>query len=749
MRNRLYAIIFAIFALALASCSGGNSAAVAPEPHMTTAPAERATISTQHAAMPARPVRPDTAGDTWVDGTGNWSVPSNWSNGTPAPNADVVIDNNPNKVANVTLDVPATVNSLTLNADDSFTQASGQTLTMSGSSIANSGKWTIDNALLGMSSPPVTLSGGGTMTMTGSNADIAFGTSFDNVDNVIQGSGAIGSGTIGLHNSGTIRASGGTLTVQSNNSGFANSGTLEAAAGGTLVNYSPTTTQTSSGITEALNGGAVQLHATVVGGTVKSMGSGSVQVVAGSSATLDGVTLIGNYEVLSAGTTTLVHTITNKGTIALDSTGGGTPLSIQGTVTLKGSGKVKMSNNPDNFISNGGNAQLVNHNTISGSGGINVPFDNLATIDANQTTPLTVSAVSTQTNVNGKLMEATSGGTLSLIGGTLDNHAGTITAQAGSQVAIADTIRGGMLTTAGSGAFLGQSGTLDGKSSTITSNGTVAIAQSFSLNAQGTIVNNGQVTVTSTGPSTLLILTDSLTLDGTGHVVLAGGTIVGQSGQTLANHNTIQGKGTITGMAVQNAGTILANVSSAQLTVSPSSPGLTSSGAIGVSTGSTLQVNGQFQETTGTVTADGALSTNSGLTIQGGKLLGKGSFSGDVTSSGVVMPGDAVNQTGIFTLTGNYTQNASGELDVSIGGRTLGSQYDRLAVSSTAALGGTLRIALVSGFVPAIGNTFQIVTAASRSNTFSTVIGSGINSTRHFQVVYQSNGVQLKVLSGR
>jgi hypothetical protein len=265
---------------------------------------------------------------------------------------------------------------------------------------------------------------------------------------------------------------------------------------------------------------------------------------------------------------------------------------------------------------------------------------------------------------------------------------------------------------------------------------------------QGTIVNNGLITVTTTGPSTLLLLSDSLTLQGSGQVRLAGGTIDGASSQTLDSHNTIEGFGTITGPIVKNEGAILANAPAAQLTVLPSSPGLTSNGSVSAATGSTLSINGSFTETAGTVTTDGTLTTNSGLTIQGGSLLGKGTFTGDVTSSGVVMPGDAVGQTGILTQSGHYTQNAGGELDVSIGGHTVGGQYDKLAVSSAAALGGTLRITLINGFVPTIGDTFQILTAGSRSNTFATVIGNGINSSEHFQEVYQTTGVQLKVVSG-
>ena len=50
--------------------------------------------------------------------------------------------------------------------------------------------------------------------------------------------------------------------------------------------------------------------------------------------------------------------------------------------------------------------------------------------------------------------------------------------------------------------------------------------------------------------------------------------------------------------------------------------------------------------------------------------------------------------------------------------RHAGSQYDQLAVSGTATLGGTVNVALINGFQPALGNTFQPLTFASSSGNF-------------------------------
>jgi len=74
---------------------------------------------------------------------------------------------------------------------------------------------------------------------------------------------------------------------------------------------------------------------------------------------------------------------------------------------------------------------------------------------------------------------------------------------------------------------------------------------------------------------------------------------------------------------------------------------------------------------------------------------------------------------GLLTLTGSLT--TSGVLNIELGGLTAGTQYDRLAVSGTATLGGTLNYSLIGGFVPTTGNTFTILTAGSQTGSFGTV----------------------------
>ncbi|TWT42102.1 hypothetical protein RAS1_32300 [Phycisphaerae bacterium RAS1] len=75
-----------------------------------------------------------------------------------------------------------------------------------------------------------------------------------------------------------------------------------------------------------------------------------------------------------------------------------------------------------------------------------------------------------------------------------------------------------------------------------------------------------------------------------------------------------------------------------------------------------------------------------------------------------------------------------------IAGTTPGSGHDRLAVTGAATLGGTLRVRYTSGFTPTVGQTFDVLTATTRSGQFST-----LDLPFGAQVSYLSNGVRITV----
>jgi hypothetical protein len=93
-------------------------------------------------------------------------------------------------------------------------------------------------------------------------------------------------------------------------------------------------------------------------------------------------------------------------------------------------------------------------------------------------------------------------------------------------------------------------------------------------------------------------------------------------------------------------------------------------------------------------------------------VVGKGTPAAAVTSAASVTAGDSSSKPAKLTVTGSYTPNSSGTLNISIGSTTVGS-FGQLAVSNGVSLGGTLMIKLVNGFVPVVGDTFKIVTGSA------------------------------------
>jgi hypothetical protein len=144
----------------------------------------------------------------------------------------------------------------------------------------------------------------------------------------------------------------------------------------------------------------------------------------------------------------------------------------------------------------------------------------------------------------------------------------------------------------------------------------------------------------------------------------------------------------------------------------------TNTGAVVVSSGTTLGV-GSYTQTAGSTALNGGTINGGALSINEGALSGSGTINATVTNGGQAIPGGA-GAAGILTINGTYTQTATGALDIDIGGTTASTQYDQLAVSRAATLDGTLDVALINGFQPAFGNSFQVVTFGSSAGNFAT-----------------------------
>ncbi len=60
-------------------------------------------------------------------------------------------------------------------------------------------------------------------------------------------------------------------------------------------------------------------------------------------------------------------------------------------------------------------------------------------------------------------------------------------------------------------------------------------------------------------------------------------------------------------------------------------------------------------------------------------------------------------------------------------------------------MAGTLAVTRVNGFAASVGNTFQIMTFASRSGTFSTLTGANAGNGLTFKIKYDPTDVTLTV----
>jgi uncharacterized protein YhjY with autotransporter beta-barrel domain len=98
------------------------------------------------------------------------------------------------------------------------------------------------------------------------------------------------------------------------------------------------------------------------------------------------------------------------------------------------------------------------------------------------------------------------------------------------------------------------------------------------------------------------------------------------------------------------------------------------------------------------------------------------------------------------TLTGNYEQSGSGSLEVKLGGTSVDS-FDRVLVSGTATLDGTLYVSQANGFVPDVGNTFRVLTSTGRTGEFAGFFDPYYNNYAvYLTTVYDGNDVVLQTV---
>ncbi len=425
-------------------------------------------------------------------------------------------------------------------------------------------------------------------------------------------------------------------------------------------------------------------------------------------------------------------------------------------MTLTGGGTVQLSDHSNNWIYRQGSGSLVNvDNTIQGAGNVghsSVPtaITNQALIVANLTNSLNCNPGTSEVFTNTGTLRAENGAVLALAGaGGYDNVGGVIEALDASFVHVgATTIRGGTLQTSGSGVIESSSGTgaLDGSTDAITNSGLLRVSNARRIYMKGTIHNTGTIEVVSSGSNTYLTPYDeALTLTGGGTVQMSdhpNNWIYRSGAGSLVNvDNTIRGAGRLgyssVSTAITNQGTVIADGTNPlqvgggpelfdnQGEMSATGSGgmqidgnFTTSGSVDVAAGSSVTRIGDYTQTDGSTTVDGTLSATGLIDIQGGILAGTGTIQDEVSNAGSVEPGASA---GVLTIDADYTQAASGQVAIEIGGLTAGSEHDRLDITGNATLDGTLKLDITDEFDPMVGDTFVVMTFASRTGTFASI----------------------------
>jgi hypothetical protein len=455
--------------------------------------------------------------------------------------------------------------------------------------------------------------------------------------------------------------------------------------------------------------------------------------------TVDGTFTLGNLTVGSNDTITFGEdrqlairgtSIVNNGLIFLNDTVNGTHTNVEidGTVTISGSGTLRMGGSIFNRV-HAASAAITDiftnasTHTIEGGGkigGNNFTLHNQGLIHANiagtviEIDPFNAGAVDA---TNTGTMRASNGGTLRLLGGdTFDNTGGTIEALTGSVVEIQGnsafvptTIVGGTLSSTGSGVIR----TTGGDGGTVLQDVTVASGTLFQFGTnldatlRGTITNNGNVEQSSSDTGFGQIAIDSdVELAGTGvwtlnnhsHNVFRGSV----NGVYLTNgaDHTIQGAGDIGSFSsnLVNNGTIIANQATQLQISSPNLGSVTNNGTMRATDGATLNVN---LGVIGTIDNQGTIEALNASTVN---------YAPSTTATN--------NMAGV--LTGGVWRSVS-----TGGGATVtlrGSNITQIAANTEVALSG-------------IGSVFQVV-ATSIESTLTTNSGTlRILDNRDYTVV--------------
>ncbi len=519
--------------------------------------------------------------------------------------------------------------------------------------------------------------------------------------------------------------------------------------------------------------------------------------------TIEGAVNINGVGLVNTGTIeTLVHQVNQ-----LEINASSAKFNNQGTLLAATGSTLYINNTANQFLNFSGTTLTGGTYVVDGT----LEFDgaNIVTNAANITLSGSASKLVNQSNVNGLANFATNNGTFALAAsrnfttvGNFTNN-GTLNVGSGTKFAVgtngasnltnyaSDTLTGGTYIVAGTLQFNNEgttmgivtndaSITLSGATAKIEdqnsvnlltnlatngSGATFAIASGHNFTTVGAFTNNGTLNVGSgttfavgTGGMSSLTNFSGSTL--TGGTYLVTGTLEFLGANIVTNAANITLTGTTSAIKDQSGNNGLMNFATNAAAGSFTLAGnrtftttgaFSNAGAVQINKGSTFTVaSGNYTQTGGSTTVDGKLSTSASINVSGGFVYGNaGTLTGSFNlSGGTLNPGDGLNKAGDLNITGTYTESGAGILNIDLGGTTPNTKYDVLNISGAATLGGTLNVDLLTGFVPAVGQSFTVINYGSETGAFATVILPTAPPNTHWTFACDTTDCTLTLNSG-
>jgi hypothetical protein len=189
----------------------------------------------------------------------------------------------------------------------------------------------------------------------------------------------------------------------------------------------------------------------------------------------------------------------------------------------------------------------------------------------------------------------------------------------------------------------------------------------------------------------------------------------------------------------------LTNTAGGQIETLPGTGGGRSiSGAI-INDGSiSLGVGTTYSSGTMRNVAPGTIIGGSTLTLgAAAAFVGSGSITANIVNAGQFHVGASP---GLLSITGTYSQSASGTFHLEIGGSIAGSDFDRLVVSGATSLAGTLNVSKVSGACTETGSSYEFMTFASRAGDFTVKNGLNPGAGQTYVTVPTATNYRLNVI---